>query len=635
MKEAVRRTLLFTMERYLVRGAHYRFLLVVGLIGVVSISGGLILLAGDGSDKNPGEAIWWAFLRLSDPGYLGDDEGLWQRSVSTVLTVLGYVIFMGAMVAILTQWLNGTLNQLAKGLTPIRAHGHVAILGWTNRTGTICRELVIAEGRLSRWLELRGIRRLKIAILAEDIGPERYLELRDELAEDYRRDQFVLRSGDALRPRELIRVDVAHAACIVLPGIESTSADAPNHDAAVIKTLRSIAATHGADGSLPTCVCEIFDPRKVAAAQRAYGGPVDVVASDVVIGRLLGDSLRQPGLSSVYAELVTHGIGGTLYVRPWEEDPTTVANARRRSPTAVLLGIVSREGFRLAIGDDGPVATDESLVFVARAYVDTTLAPAARYEPPAPPLDLRAAPRPQGGRVLVLGWSRRVPDLLVELDSYPHEHWQVTVVSAKSVAERQADLDEHGSTFAHTEIDHRLGDSTIPATIMALDPTAFDRVLIVASDWPDTGEQSDARTISTYLALAGVLDDGGARRPPVLVELTDASNLALFDSEPVEVVVSPLILSRVLAQVVLRSELLIVINEIFGTGESELSFTAPKNAPPLTFAEAAAAARADGAIALGLRRGGPGGQVVLAADDDEPVDFADGDALIVLRPGAS
>ena len=43
---------------------------------LVALLGGLLmrLLAPDFDEV--GESIWWAFLRLTDPGYLGDDEGL-------------------------------------------------------------------------------------------------------------------------------------------------------------------------------------------------------------------------------------------------------------------------------------------------------------------------------------------------------------------------------------------------------------------------------------------------------------------------------------------------------------------------------------------------------------------------------
>ena len=48
-------------------------LLAAGLVVLISIVGGL--LARLAVDLASGEGIWWAFLRLSDPGYLGDGEG--------------------------------------------------------------------------------------------------------------------------------------------------------------------------------------------------------------------------------------------------------------------------------------------------------------------------------------------------------------------------------------------------------------------------------------------------------------------------------------------------------------------------------------------------------------------------------
>ena len=65
---------------------------------IVSISAGLVVVLLDPGFEDAGEAIWWSFLRLSDPGYLGDDEGVVSVSVSTVVTVLGYVLFLGLLI---------------------------------------------------------------------------------------------------------------------------------------------------------------------------------------------------------------------------------------------------------------------------------------------------------------------------------------------------------------------------------------------------------------------------------------------------------------------------------------------------------------------------------------------------------
>ena len=629
MNEELRRRLLYALERILVRGAHYRLLVVIASIGVVSTLGGLLLVADGASAEGPAEAIWWAFLRLSDPGYLGDDVGLWRRVLSTVLTVLGYVIFLGAMVAILTQWLNDTLNRLERGTTPIRLSGHVAILGWTNRTRIVARELVTAEGRLSRWLELRGVRRLRLAILAEDIGPERILELRATLGQSYRRQHFVLRSGNTLNLRHLERVDLLHAASIVLPGIESTSERAVHHDATVIKTLRAITAEHQASGELPSCVCEIFDPRRVPMALLAYGGPLEVLASDVIIGRVLSDSLREPGSSAVLDELLNHGAGGTLFLRTWRRPATTAREIAGGVPEAILLGVASDSSFRLTTTGDEAVHTDDALVYVARSYESTEWREGVTTPRPGPIEGLVLNPPTRGGRILILGWSRRIPDLLAQLDSHHQESWRIDVLSSLPVQRREDDIREHGVALERLELAQMTGDLTIPAHLKAVSPQDYDRIFFVASDWPATGYASDARTISTYMALCTTLAPGSS--PTILVEVTDDTSVDLFDAKQAEVLVSPLILSRILAQVVLRRRLRLVIDEIFGVGASQLRFVTPRSSGKLRFGPLAAALRAQGRIAIGLRRGDLGGELVLAPTDEVELDFSRGDTVVVIE----
>ncbi len=71
----------------------------------IAIGFGLAGLASTGGFWGPREAIWWAFLRLTDPGYLDDDEGTTRRLISVIVTVLGYVLFMGSLVAITSSGL--------------------------------------------------------------------------------------------------------------------------------------------------------------------------------------------------------------------------------------------------------------------------------------------------------------------------------------------------------------------------------------------------------------------------------------------------------------------------------------------------------------------------------------------------
>ena len=138
----------FAIERWLVRGTWHRVALVALLILSISLLGGILVIVFGHGFGDLREATWWSFLRLSDPGYLGDDEGIARRSISTVVTVLGYVLFLGLLIAILTQWLNELLSGLEAGVTPVAVSDHVIVLGDLGDTGESLGAMLTALGGL-------------------------------------------------------------------------------------------------------------------------------------------------------------------------------------------------------------------------------------------------------------------------------------------------------------------------------------------------------------------------------------------------------------------------------------------------------------------------------------------------------
>ncbi len=245
MFDRLKNRLKFQIEQLLLRGAHSRLMVIASLVGIVAVGGGLLVQATGAPFDDRGTAIWWAFLRLTDPGYLGDDEGLARRAISTAVTVIGYVLFMGSLIAIMTQWLNQTIRDLERGLTPIAQRNHILILGWTNRTSVIVGELMRSEGRVRRFLRLRGARGLHVVILSEDVSLERTMELRKALGDLWHAGKVTFRSGTPLRIKHLERVDFLHASAIILPGADFAYGSANESDTRIVKTLLSIANQRG------------------------------------------------------------------------------------------------------------------------------------------------------------------------------------------------------------------------------------------------------------------------------------------------------------------------------------------------------------------------------------------------------
>jgi Trk K+ transport system NAD-binding subunit len=633
----------FQIERFLLRGTHFRLLFIAAVIGLVSVAGGLIIVATDAPHDSTAEAIWWAFLRLTDPGYLGDDEGLVPRTVSTVLTIAGYVLFMGALIAIMSTWLSQTIERLESGLTPIAQNDHILVVGNDARTATVLRELLDGQGRVRRFLARHGRRTLAIVLLAPDVTARLRQDLRERVGKVWRERQVTMRSGVPLRIGHLRRVDFANAAAIILPGNDRQPGGAAGADAATVKTLLSMSA-HGrtlTDEELPRVVAEVFDGRKARIARRAYDGEVEVVSSDELIGSLLAQNIRHPNLSHVLMEIFTFGHGTSIFVREADALVGAPFGALRECfPHAIPLGIVRPEGRSyVALMAPRPrtvIEKGDRIPVLARSYADA----APRGKPKQEVPRARALSTPPASatdrRVLLLGWNHKAPALLMELDDYQHETVEVTIVSRRSIAEREELLTER--ELRHVKVRHEVGDSTIPGVLSSLEQRSFDSVVFMSRDWPSSSSEADAETLVSYMLLRDVLLEGDEKASPrILVELVDPSNRILFRGHPVEIVVTSELIGRLLAQVAMRRELRAVYDELLGPTGPEITFRRPnvygiEDDEEATFAELeeAVAERGDVLIGLYSRQDAKKRRSVLQPERESRWKLAEREQLIVL-----
>lgn len=561
------------------QGPLYRLLFVIGtLIGVSFLGGLLAMMTGEFASLN--EAVWWAFLRLSDPGYLGDDHGLVLRTISTFLTVAGYVLFLGALIAIMTQWLNQALRRLESGLTPIADRDHLVVLGWTSKTATLVRELLISGPRQTRsgWWHRRS-ENPRVTVLAEDVDAELQQELRERVGPEFRPEFVILRSGTPLRLEHLRRVAAAEAKAIMLPAPDSVQPGiAP--DTETIKSLLTLASLHDEEEDssleLPLVVAELLDGRKAVTARRAYPGRLHLIASNRVISSLICQNIRHPGLSEVYGTILTHGEGSELYARQFQRFAgMRFGDLTEAFPQAVLIGVVRQvQGHNRALlnpSDDLVIEQNDRFVLIAEDNdatepVDDYQAARGDYGqgvPSAPELmDHR--------RILILGWNHRVADIVAELDSYQNERFSLVFASMIPVTTRLRQLDDHDVEIHRLDVQHVEIDYTVPGKLRRLSPGDFDNVLFLANDWIEF-EQSDARTILGHLLLHEILADV-VHGPSVLVELVDPGNLPLVQRTGTEVIIPPQLLSHIMTQVARHGELQVVFDDLFGPEGSEIFF---------------------------------------------------------------
>ena len=332
------------------------------------------------------------------------------------------------------------MERLELGLTPVALDAHFVLAGWTSRTLAILEEIMVSQARVERFLRKRGVRRLRVALLAERVDARLREEIKLQLGKNWSARQIILRSGSPLRLDDLERVDFAHAGSILIPAADTTASSNLDADSRTVKTLMTMAAEleEAPPEELPLVVVEIQDTQHVDMLHALYQGPMEIIAGDEVINRLTVQSVRHPGLSHVYAEFLSDTSGSQIYVR--EASQLTGASIpgvglrlsqRHTSRPGATPGrrLTRRCSIRPMICNWN---AGDHVVVLASSYEDA--APPATVSPVAE-LPERAAPRaemPAKRRVLVLGWNHRVPALVGEFASHPSEQFAIDIVSQVS-----------------------------------------------------------------------------------------------------------------------------------------------------------------------------------------------------------
>lgn len=635
----------YFLERVLQRGIWHQVLVMAALIVLVAVLGGATVWFFGSEFESLGAAVWWSFLRLTDPGYLGDDEGALMRSVSTVVTVLGYVLFMGSLIAIMTQWLARAMRQLESGTTPIAINGHILILGWTNRTPEIIEQIVSSRGRLKRFLRKQGSSSLKIVVLAESVSLELTQQLRERIGSRMTTAHVIFRSGSSLKIEHLRRVDLGHSAAVIVPGADFEIGGWELGDTRVIKTLMSITRFVAKSDMpvAPSVVAELFDSAKIPIARSTMTDDLEIIASGHVIGGMIAQTIRNPGLSRVYDHLFSRAEPESLYLRNCEDlEGYRLLEILPFFDGAVPVGVVR-------IGADGSrrsllnvpglkIEADDLIVFVApdfdscipKRVVGTTAVNEIAVETPRGSANYR---------VLVLGWSHKIFSLVQEFGGFSAETFQIDIFSRVSEAARQRAFDEIEFDRNRIRVRHLVGDYTVADTLRKLNFDSYDSLVFMASDNLDTAEQADARTVLAYVLTKDLLRSMKSM-PQLLLELMDGENAHLFDDESAETIISPRVLSHLLAQIAMRRELAVVYNELFGPRGADIVFRSPSDygaaaGEPFSSLRDAGAMRGD--IVLGYLKGDyEGGTtgVELCIRRDSKITLAQHDLLVVIVPPA-
>ncbi len=573
MKSLIRK-IKFFFERAVLEGSWLQLLLIVALIGIVSFVGGLSAHSLTPQFENLATAVWWAFLRLTDPGYLGDDQGTTLRSISTILTVVGYVLFMGTLVALMTQWMWRLVRQLEEGRTPLSLKSHIVFAGLDQRTPEMIREMLLSDERLNMFLRRMRRSKLTVVVLTSRPGIEAIQLLKAELGDLWRRGQVIVRHGRASDPDDLERVDICNAAVFLVPHVENGHGDA--RASTIMAALNHVLSKHESKG--PLVVTEFTDtrsPRVLKAFPQITCEPVLVRST---ITKILAQSIKHAGLARVFMELLSHNDGHEIYIKEFEElIGMSLIEAENHFKHVLPIGVLRKtKGDHILVLDpkaiikegDRPLFMSQDMNSIDYS-TDVTPLPARQETMPINMPEVRTR------SVLIVGPESAAVPLQEELQDCDDFKALVKVVNKYDVDQLK---DFNKSVL-------------LPMPIKNARP-----------------DEIDQHTIHNFFMLRSELNKLD-HHPDILVELASTSAAEAFVGEArCDVIVPAYISAHLIAHVGLRPELNAVFDEVLGPdgNGADMSMFHPsvyhieveKN---YTFRELRDLVRAHGHVLIGLR----------------------------------
>ena len=514
------------------------------VLGALFVSGSSPESLGREGSVGPVYRMWWAAIRVIDPGnFAGDFTTGLVAATGLTISLLGILIF-SLLIGILSSKLTEKLELMKRGKSPVVEHNHTVIVGSGDKLFEVVREIVEANS---------NHRGRAIAVFSP-VPKQDMEEAMNERIGDFMTTRMAYRTGrtsdmDALRMLNL----PAARSLVVLGGTDPDNVK-------VLLAARSLMGEKRRKAI--SAVCEIRDQRMGEIAELSFPG-VRWIPVGEMITRLMVQVCRHPGLSKVYSEILSFR-GHELYLYADRRlAGRQFGSLAQTMHGGIALGIMRPGGVELNPMPDAVLQKGDELVVLAED--DDTFGLAHDRRPkPLERCGSSQRPEPVAESILVLSANRRSLRLMMNLlGNYVGAGSSAVIAGALDDDEAKALLEEVRET-PNLEISYRRVCRTSPRQLEKLRPFDFDSILVTSLE-DDDDESSDTDCITTLLVLKRIRNGLEEEPETVIVsEIRNPRNRRLANTADIDdFVVSNEVTSMIMAQLAEEARLWDVYREIF------------------------------------------------------------------------
>jgi voltage-gated potassium channel Kch len=581
------------------------------------------------------EAIWQVTLRTIDTGAVAGDS-VWSYRLIGFLVTLGGIFITSALIGVLASGLEQRFAELRRGRSRVLESGHTIIIGWSPQVFTIINELAFANRNLSKKSRISNADPKPSACVVI-LADRDKVEMEEEIhikAPNTQGTRIVCRSGNPLDRDDLEIVNPEAARAIV---ILSTGGQYP--DLPVAKSL--LALTRDRDKRVRPyhIVAAVQRPGNLDTFRIIGSDEAQVFWVDRLISYIIAQACRQSGLSMVYSELFSFEGAAIYFCEIPELVSNTYGEALFRFENSTLIGLRSRDGTSLLnpptdtiiqpgdqviaiAGDDDEIQISgrTNLNINSESFSDSLSAPGSL------------------GRILILGWNRRAPMILEQLNHYASAESQIMVFASYPVEQMISDCT--GANYQPKQVVFTQGNPTDRPSLEKLVDSGYSLVIILSPTDSSDIQLADATTMISLIHLRDIVRKTG-RKLSIVSEIMDVRNRELVQVTSAEdVIISDQLIALALTQIAENKDVAPVFVELLTANQIEISIKPIRDYIRLenqvNFYTIVAAALRKGETAIGYRLLSEANQaeqsfgVHINPDKSMLITFYDQDQVVVI-----
>ncbi|CAL5336951.1 unnamed protein product [Camellia sinensis] len=358
--------------------------------------GGLALFGV--TDDSLADSLWLSWTYVADSGNHTNSEGVGPRLVSVSISFGGMLIF-AMMLGLVSDAISEKLDSLRKGRSEVVEQNHTLILGWSDKLGSLLNQLAIANESLGG-----GI----VVVMAERDKEEMETDIA-KMEFDFRGTSVISRSGSPLILADLKKVSVSKARAII---VLAEDGNADQSDARALRTVLSLTGVK--EGLRGHIVVELSDLDNEVLVKLVGGDLVETVVAHDVIGRLMIQCARQPGLAQIWEDILGFE-NCEFYIKRWPQlDGMQFEDALISFPDAIPCGIKAASyGGKIILNPDDSYVLQEADEVLVIAEDDDTYSPTTLPTVTEAPFMHIARPARKPQKILLCGWRRDIDDMIV------------------------------------------------------------------------------------------------------------------------------------------------------------------------------------------------------------------------------